>query len=405
MGSVSDAVVVGGGIVGASIAFHLARLGAGEVTLLERSPRLAAGATGPSGALVRTHYPNEPEAAMALAALPWYEEWADRVGGSCGFVRTGFLQLVQRDDNDVLRANVAMLQRIGVDTLLVDSDELRALQPGLDVADGELAAFEPRSGYADPVASTEGFAAAARRLGADVRTGEQATELLLDGSRVVGVRTSRGEIAAGVVVLANGHWSVPLLAAVGVDLPIQPFRAQRAVVERPQALYGDSGHLTVIDRRTGIYTRPYGRTGTLVGLSAASSSAPLDPAGDGAVAVDPGFPERARDRLAYAFPAFAGAAVLDARAGPLDVTPDRCCLLGPLDGLDGLQLAVGMSGSGFKKAPALGACVAELVVDGRATTAPVQPFDPNRFARGDVVEHAAYRVGGGPEESRDAFVH
>src|SRR5690606_7598056 len=148
-----------------------------------------------------------------------------------------------------------------------------------------------------------------------------------------------------------------------------------------------------------------GPTGTLVGLSAASLSAPLDPAGDGNVAVDPGFPERARDRLAHAFPAFAGARVLEAKAGPLDVTPDRCCLLGPVDGIDGLQLAVGMSGSGFKKAPAIGACIAELVVHGRATTAPVEPFAPDRFTHGSVIEHAAYRVGGGPEESRDALVH
>lgn len=405
MGSVCDVAVVGGGIVGTSIAFHLARLGVGKVTLLERAPYLAAGATGPSGALVRTHYTNEPEAAMALAALPWFEDWADRVGGGCGFVRTGFLQLVRPEDNDLLRANVAMLRRLGVDTRLVDSDELRALEPGLRVADGEIAAYEPRSGYADPVASTESLADAARRLGADVRTDERVTALRLDGSRVVGVSTSRGSVAAGVVVLANGHWSVPLLAAAGVDLPIEPFRAQRVVVERPPSLHGESGHLTVIDRRAGIYARPHGSTGTLVGLSAASLSAPLDPAGDGDVAVDTGFPERARDRLALAFPAFAGAAIVDAKAGPLDMTPDRCCLLGPLDGVDGLQLAVGMSGSGFKKAPALGACVAELVVDGHATTAPVEPFSPDRFARGDVIERAAYRVGGDPEETRDAFIH
>lgn len=399
----ADVVVVGGGVVGASVAFHLARLGAGAVMLLERSERLAAGATGRSGALVRTHYTNEPEAAMAWAAVPWFEDWADRVGGSCGFVQTGFAQLVLPEDNDLLRANVAMQQLVGIDTRVVDAAELRVLEPALAVTDGELAAYEPRSGYADPVATTEGFAAAAQRHGATVRLGEPVLSLQQRGSRVTGVVTAAGPIAAGVVVLANGWWSKALLADIGVDVPIDPYRAQRTLVDRPEPLRGDRGHLTVIDRRHGIYTRPHGTDSTLVGLSSASQPSRLD-SGD-ADEVDPDFPERARARLVAAMPAFADAAVRDSVAGPLDVTPDRCGLIGAVEGVDGLQLAVGMSGGGFKKAPAIGACVAELVVEGRASTAPVEPFAPDRFTRGGAVESTAYRVGGGPEESREALVH
>ncbi|MQA02367.1 MAG: FAD-dependent oxidoreductase [Streptosporangiales bacterium] len=403
MAAVADVVVVGGGVVGASIAFHLARLGAGAVTLLERSERLAAGATGRSGALVRTHYTNEPEAAMAWAAVPWFEEWAERVGGSCGFVQTGFVQLVLPEDNDLLRAHVAMQQRVGIDTRLVDAAELRTLEPALAVRDGELAAYEPRSGYADPVATTEGFAAAAQRHDATVRLDEPVLSLQQQGSRVTGVVTAAGTIAADVVVLANGWWSKAMLADIGVDVPIDPYRAQRTLVERPASLRGERGHLTVIDRRHGIYTRPHGTDSTLVGLSSASQPSPLD-SGE-ASEVDREFPDRARARLAAALPAFADSAVRDSAAGPLDVTPDRCCLLGPVDGVEGLQLAVGMSGGGFKKAPAIGACIAELVVEGRASAAPIEPFDPDRFTRGGAIESTAYRVGGGPEESREALVH
>lgn len=403
MGSGTDVVVVGGGVVGTSIAFQLARRRAGSVTLLERADRLASGATGSSGALVRTHYTNEPEAAMAWAALPWFEQWADRVGGDCGFVCTGFLQLVLPEDRDLLRDNVAMLRRTGIDTRLVDVDELRELEPGLAVADDEIAAYEPRSGYADPVATTEAFAAAARRHDADVRTGVAVTAIRTSNSRVLGVETTAGHIAADVVVLANGYWCVPLLAGIGVELPVEAYRAQRIVVRRPEPMRGRRGHLTVIDRRNGIYTRPDGADGTLAGLSRPAPRARL--ASPDHVEVERGFPERARERLARAFPAFAGAPVVDAKAGPLDVTPDHCCVLGPVDGVEGLVLATGMSGGGFKKAPAIGSCVAELIVDGRAVTAPVQPFSPDRFAKQVPIASAPYRVGGDPDESRDALVH
>jgi sarcosine oxidase subunit beta len=401
MASGADVVVIGGGVVGTSIAFHLARLGAGSVTLLERSPGLAAGATGRSGALVRTHYTNAPEAAMAQAALPWFEGWADRVGGACGFVRTGFLQVVDAADTALLKENTAVLQGLGVDTRVVDAAGARALEPALAIADGEFAAYEPRSGYADPVATTESLAAAARRLGVEIRLGSVVRGLCGSGSRVTGVKTARDMIAADVVVVANGCWSVPLLARIGVNLPIEAHRAQRTVVARPPEMRGERGHLTVIDRRTGVYTRPHGVDGTLVGLSRAADRLGSP---DG-VDVEPGFPERARDRLALTFPAFAGAGITLSKAGPLDVTPDHCALIGPVDGMDGIVLATGMSGSGFKKAPAIGACVAELIVEGAATTAPIEAFDPARFTRGAGVERRDYTVGGEDDTSRDALVH
>ncbi|MGH3098818.1 MAG: NAD(P)/FAD-dependent oxidoreductase [Streptosporangiales bacterium] len=403
MRSTRDVVVVGGGVVGASIAFHCARLQAGSVTLLERHASLAEGASGSSGALVRTHYTDEPEARMAWAAVPWFEEWADRVGGSCGFVRTGFLQLVHRCDAGLLRKNVAVLQRLGIETSLVTSDEIRSLQPGLRIADDESAAFEPRSGYADPVATTHSLADAARRLGAEIRTGEPVRALRVEGSRVVGVDTSSQSFDAGVVVLANGSWSVPLLREIGIDVPIEPYRAQAAILDRPRSLVGSPGHLTLIDRRYGIYARPADADGTLVGLSRAAPTQRLASPDD--VDVEEHFPEQARKRIARAIPAFRDSVVRSTQAGPLDVTPDRCCLLGPLPGIDQLVLAVGMSGSGFKKAPALGACIAELIVEGEATTAPIDPFRPGRFDDDATIQRSEYRVGDDPDDARDALVH
>jgi sarcosine oxidase subunit beta len=400
MRSTADVVIVGGGAVGASIAFHLTQLGLTDVLLLERG-ELSAGATGRSGALIRTHYANAPEARLAAAALPWFEEWADRVGGECGFVRTGFVQLVMPGDADRLHANVVMLTGLGIDTSVLDATELAALESGLAVADADLGAYEPRSGYADPVATTRTLAAAAVRGGAQIQQQTTVLRLLGAGDRVTGVETTAGRVQADTVILANGSWSVPLTESLGLDLPIESVGAQVAFVSRPDGLSGRGGHLTMIDRRTGIYARPNGRSETLVGLS---QSARTIASPDDAEVLD-SFPGTALHQLALSMPAFAAQKVLRAHAGPLDVTPDRCALIGRIEGCDGLVLAVGMSGSGFKKAPAIGACVAELVVEGKARTASIDEFALSRFAEGRPIVSNDYLLGSSMGGSGPVLVH
>jgi sarcosine oxidase subunit beta len=400
MRSTANVVIVGGGVVGTSIAFHLTQLGVSDVLLLERG-ELSGGATGRSGALVRTHYTNASEAQLAAAALPWFEEWADRVGGACGFVRTGFVQLVAAGDADRLRSNVAMLTGLGVHTSVLEHAELDALGSGLAIAAGDIGAYEPRSGYADPVATTRSLAAAAVRGGAQILEHTTVLRLLASGDRVTGVETSAGRVQSETVILANGAWSVALVEALGLDLPIESVAAQVAFVSRPDGLAGAAGHLTIIDRRTGVYARPHGRSETLVGLSqSARTSVPPDD-----VQVSASFPAVAFQQLALSIPAFVTQRVLRAHAGPLDVTPDRAALIGRVEGRDGLVLAVGMSGSGFKKAPAIGACVAELVVEGKARTASIDGFAPTRFAEDRPIVSNDYVLGTTAGGSGPALVH
>lgn len=387
--SSADVVVVGGGVVGAAIAFQLARLGVTDVVLLDKG-EIGGRASGRSGALVRTHYPNLDEARVALAALPWFEEWPDRVGGDCGFTATGFLQMVAEPDRPTLRSNVALLQEIGVDTRLVGADQINELQPQLRLADGELAAYEPRSGYADPLATTRGFASAARRLGATVLEGVEVTEIMTAGGRVRGVRTAAGDVDSPVVLLANGSWSASLLSPLGIQLDLTPIWAQVAFFARPPSLpAGRAGQLTIIDRAHGCYLRADGEDRTLVGLS--GSRRPLEDL-DADHPADPKFAELARRQAALRIPALADAPSLGGRGGPLDVTPDRRMVLGPAPDVPGLYLAVGMSGGGFKKAPAIGACMAELIVDGKASSAPIEPFRPTRFAEGEPLSGAEYTL-------------
>jgi sarcosine oxidase, subunit beta len=385
------AVVVGAGIIGTSTAFNLARLGVREVVVLDRDG-VAAHASRLSAGLVRTHYSNAPEARLALAGLRWFENWAELVGGDPGFHRTGLANLVARQDHDKLRRNVAMLQQVGVETQLVGPEELVELEPDMRVAEDELGAYEPRSGYANPGATTRAMAEGARRLGADVREGVTVTAIRTEGDRVVGVDTSHGFISTPVVVLANGAWSAPLAGAVGVEIPIEAVGVRLAFVKRPEAMrQGWGRHLVLLDRAHGSYTRPEGEDMSLVGLAGARVPISAPDAYEAEVPASMEFEELARAQVARRFPSFAEATVLRRHSGPLDLTPDLCAIIDRIEPA-GLYLAVGLSGSGFKKGPAIGQCMAELVVHGEALTAPIHEFRLSRFAEHEPIAGDGYLI-------------
>jgi sarcosine oxidase, subunit beta len=391
MTQTAGAVVVGAGIIGTSTAFNLARLGVTDVVVLDRDG-VAAQASRLSAGLVRTHYSNAAEARLALRGLHWFEHWSELVGGDPGFRQTGLANPVWRGDHATLRRNVAMLQQVGVETQLVGPEELVELEPDMRVDEDQLAAYEPRSGYADPGATTRAMAAAARRLGVDVREGVTVTAVRAEGERVRGVETSVGFIAAPIVVLANGAWSVPLAAALGIDLPIETAAVRLAFVRRPAEMRPGWGrHLVVLDRAHGAYTRPDGEDLSMIGL--AGGRVPIPTADDYQTGAPPSsdFEELARAQVARRFPSFADAPVVRRHSGPIDMTPDLCAIIDSVQP-DGLHVAVGMSGSGFKKGPAIGEAVAELVVHGEARTVPIREFRLSRFAENDEIVSDGYVI-------------
>src|SRR3990170_329688 len=205
MTETADAIIIGGGIHGASLAFHLARRGLKPVVLERRF--VAAGATGHSSGLVRMHYDLEPESALAWASYRIFRNWGEIVGGECGFTRTGFLQIVAPDHNERLRANVAMHQRLGIPSLVIGADDVHRLAPSFRTDDFDLAAYEPESGYADPTGSAAALLAAARAGGARLEQEVQVTGVATQGGRVRGVETSRGSFEAPIVVNAAGAWA------------------------------------------------------------------------------------------------------------------------------------------------------------------------------------------------------
>jgi sarcosine oxidase subunit beta len=376
--TVADVVVVGAGVVGASVAFHLAEGGIDTLVLDRGGP--ASGSTARSGALIRAHYPTALEADLAWESLTdYFERWGERVGGRCGFTRTGFAYLVGASNVEALRHNVALQRRVGVETELADPEELGALDPALSTDGIALAAYEPRGGYADPTATALGFLTAARAFGARFER-RRVTSLLERGGEIRGVQTDDGPVGARLVVLAAGAWSVPLAGSVGLDLPIRPARVSVALFERPYEL---PTHLTIIDSIEGFYARPAAERATLVGSR--DSLEWLD--GPDEPTPEPGgaFVEDVSLRLGRRLPALANAPYRSGRSGILDMTPDGRPILGPA-GPDGLYLAAGWSGTGFKKAPAVGAEVARWISDGAPKRAELQSYHLARFEEGALIQ-------------------
>ena len=375
MPGTAEAIIIGAGVMGASLAFHLTRAGVRQVTVLDKKG-LCGGMTAKSGALVRMHYTNEPEARMAFAALPYFQNWQDMVGGECGFTRTGFIMTVTPANAERLRRNVGMLQRVGVNTSVITPQELRELQPFARVDDLVLAAYEPESGYADPRATATAFMRQAQRQGATLREGVAVTAIRSRGGRVVGVDTNDGSFEAPVVVVMAGPWSDRLLRTAGIDFPLSPQRAQIAFYRRPPPLAG--GHMVFIDGAVGAYFRPHAQGLTLVGVGSWKPEPPPDPDRYNE-ANDPDFIPAAKAKAARRIPDLQPAEYERGHAGIYDVSPDSRAILDRVPGIAGLYVAAGFSGTGFKISPAVGACMAELITQGRASFVDITPFRFGRF--------------------------
>ena len=379
MSQKADVVVIGGGVNGVSIAYALAARGV--KTVLVEKGALASGASGRSSALVRMHYTNEWDARLAWASFPVFRNWTELMGGPTVFTHTGFVNVVAPQFADHLRLNVEMLRGIGVNTTAITGAELRDLQPFANVDDIGAAAYEPDSGYANPAETVEGFRRRATELGARVLQWTAVTRVIRQESRVTGVDTSGGRIDAGSVILAAGAWSRRLCAEIGLELHARPKAIDTVAVTRPPELA--KGHMVFIDNVQGNYFRPESGGLTLVGVpcqewdidpDTLQTGLPPEAADVGAQLLTHRIPAMERATLSRGYRAFDG------------YSADRHAILGRVDGIDGLYLATAFSGSGFKIAPAVGTCMAELVTEGRAKTVDIEPFSIRRFAEGRTVE-------------------
>jgi len=379
MSETADVVVIGGGVIGTSIAFALASTGVRRVTLLEKGA-LASGASGRSSALIRMHYVNEEDARLAWASFPVFRDWPDAMDGPPVFTHTGFVAVVGHQDSAALHANVEMLRKIGIDTTVLSASELQQLQPFLNVDDIGAAAYEPASGYASPADVVEGFRRQAQARGAQIRQWTPVTRILRRESAIVGVETPAGRIDCGAIVIAAGAWTPRLCREIGIALEARPKAIDTMLVTRPPELAAP--HMVVIDHVLGTYFRPEGRAQTIVGVPCQVWDIDPDTIGTG---LPPSAPAEGAQMLTHRMPTMQGAALARGYRAFDCYSADRHAILGAVRGIDGLYLATAFSGSGFKIAPAVGACLAELITDGHTRSVEIGAFRPERFAENQPI--------------------
>src|SRR5215470_5975703 len=372
----ADAVIIGGGVTGCSLAHALTGLGVARVIVLE-GRFIGAGGTGRSVGIVRQLYPTRETTQMVLRSLRVFERFSEAVGGQSGFVRSGVLIGVSGEMRPSLEKTLALQRDLGVEAEILDPADLSEVEPAIDPAALGAVLHEPDSGYGDPSAVTAGYAEAARRRGAVIEQGQEVTAIRQSQGRVTGVDTAAGErIDAPVVVNAAGLWSPAVARLAGVDLPIIIGRHPVFVLER-DANFGHA-HMVYLDLAGGSYVRPETGGFTLTGsLIDDETQHPMDPELLGA---EPGFDEAevALERTSRALPRLADARYARGWAGAFDITPDWMPILDESP-VSGFFVAAGMSGHGFKLAPAVGDLVAALVT-GAPPPVSREPFRLDRFS-------------------------
>jgi sarcosine oxidase subunit beta len=369
----AEVVVVGGGAVGTSIAFHLAEESV-DVCLLERDA-LSSGSTSRAAGGVRTQFSDPLNIAIGLHGVEAFLRFAERPGGEIDFKQVGYLFLLDRDgDVEVFERSVALQNELGVPSRVVTRAEAGELSP-LAGLDGVLAAtFCPLDGHASPEAVAQGYAGGARAHGATVATGAAATAVEVEDGEIVAVATTSGRIETSVVVCAAGVWSPEVARTAGVDLPVEPIWRE-VVTTAPVPDLPEQIPLTV-DFTTGFYFHREG-PGLLIGMADREQPPGFD------APTDPDWLERVTEVAARRAPAFLDMGVAHGWKGYYEVSPDHNGLVGEAPDVSRFLYATGFSGHGFMQAPAVGEIVRDLVLE-REPFVDVSPLSAERFATRDL---------------------
>jgi sarcosine oxidase, subunit beta len=381
----AEVVIIGGGIVGSSIAWHLTHAGCKNVLVIERESSQGKGSTGKSMGGVRAQFSTPVNIQMSLYSIPFYAKFEEVVGYPADYRPQGYLFLATKDSHlAYLRDNFARQQKLGLTTSrLLPADEIRAMLPQLRSDDVLGGSFCSTDGFVDPYSVMNGFMTSAIEHGATLWKKTEVTGIAQDQQGAFRVETTRGPVSTRMVVNAAGAWAAQIAKFLDVDLPVEPLR--RMLV--PSEPFSDFPHSSpmVIDMSTGFHFRPEGR-GFLLAWN--------DPDETPGYKTDfePSFIEKILMHAADRVPAFENLPINPKRAwaGLYEMTPDHHCILGPVQAVPGFFLANGFSGHGVMHSPATGKILSDLILDGKTNIVDdVSVLAFRRFARGELLHETA----------------
>ena len=383
MRSSAEVVIVGGGCMGCSLAWHLAERGLTNVVLIEREAQLGAGSTGKNAGGVRHQFSHPANIRLSLESIAMLADFEARVGAPIDFHQDGYLFLVSKSSNvAAFQQNIALQRRMGVDVQWLAPDEASRIAPGIEIGGIRGAAWCAADGVADPNGVTMGFARGAQARGVEIVRETEVTGVTLDGHRVAAVQTSRGSISTPALVNAAGPWAKAIGRYCGVDVPVEPERRHIFIATPERGGSWDApewegrvprSRVLVIDFESTFYFHREG-PGLLFGMGDPDERPGFD------ITVRWDFLPKVTEVAITRLPAMADAAVSHAWAGLYEMTPDHNPIIGPSGDVTGFYTIAGFSGHGFQHAPAAGRILADLIT-GRDPRFDVSPFAADRFAK------------------------
>ena len=367
----ADVVIIGGGVMGASTAYHLALKGCKNILLLERNPFFGQEATGKCAGGIRYQFATEINIRLSLLSLPMLDRFEEELGQAIDVHHCGYLFLLTREkDIQAFEANVVLQHRLGVMTEWLSGDSVRSRLPLMCLEDVLAATWHPKDGLADPSGVVQGYITGARRLGAKCLTDIEATGILIENGRICGVKTPKGEVSTPILVNAAGPWASRIGEMVGIQFPVVPLRRQIAVTTPIPGLPLDFPF--VIDFAKNLYFHREG-PGILTGMSN------LDESPSFTQQVDREWELVHFDAAMARMPILEHAGIISRWAGLYEVSPDAHPILGKVPEIEGLYAIVGFSGHGFMHGPACGLLLSEEILDGKAHTLDVTSLRLSRF--------------------------
>jgi sarcosine oxidase subunit beta len=375
MEKTADVVIIGGGVIGVSIAYHLALKKAGRIILLEKG-QLGEGSTSRCVGGIRSQFSTEINIFFSLESIKTFERFEEGFGINPEFKRIGYLFLATTElEMRVFKENIKLQRKLGIPVELLNPDELKARWPYLRVDDILGGTFCPWDGYAGPNEVLSGFVSGAKKAGVRIYEGTGVLGISLSKGKANGVKTKREEISTPIVVNAGGPFASAIGEMAGVKIPVKPLRRQ-IFITAPFHLTNQAIPLT-IDFHKGWYFRQE--------VDGLLLSGPLDSEPSFNLGIDYEAMAETSENAIYRVPALERAHIARGWAGLYEISPDHHAILGKVPEVEGFILANGFSGHGFQHSPAVGKVIAELIVEGKATTIDISPLSIERFEKGELI--------------------
>lgn len=383
----AEVVIIGGGVIGASVAYHLTERGMTDILILEREAQQGLGSTGKATGGVRAQFETEINIRMSLYSLDFFSKFDEITGIECGYEPRGYLFLAGNERQlDYLKTNVERQRSLGLkDVEIVDVSTISKMVSGLNVSDISGGSYCPTDGFIDPLAVMSGFTKVATDRGARVLHNVHVTGIKTEGRKAIAVETNQGEIFADNIVLCSGAWAKEIAATAGVDLPVEPLRRQiiwaRSETEFP------AGLPMVIDLNDGFHFRPAKNSRHELLFAYPDSDEPYSNRTD----FDLAFIDKVLPKAKHRAPFLAATEIVHekCRAGLYEMSPDHHAILGGHE-VQGLYFANGFSGHGVMHSPATGRALAEIIVDGSSSFMDVSSLSIARFAKGELLHETAF---------------